>query len=298
MTDQGSPSVAFVGEAMIELTSTSPSTASWTFAGDTMNAAAAFASAVPAAKVRYITGVGVDRRSDRLIARCAELGIDASQSVRVQDRTLGLYWIDEVDGARRFQYWRNESAAQSALSAGLVLPMLDGASHIAWSGISLAVAGEGADALLGFLVRARQAGAVVAFDLNYRALLWPDLETARKQLELAIANADIVTASTDDFEILWPSATQPFSELAMSLGADEVVVTDGPGSLTSTTGAGTVTVKPNTTKTVDSTGAGDALWGSYLARRFTGHSVEDSLQGAAEVARHAVEHPGALGYLK
>ncbi len=295
--EQPRSSVVFVGEAMVELQSTGPHSATWSFAGDTLNAAAACARAAPGLEVRYLTGVGDDDLSERLLARCRELEVDASESARIAGRRLGLYWIETVDGERDFRYWRDASAARTALSTGVLLPALGDASHLAVSGITLAVAGDAATELLAGLRARRDEGATVWYDLNHRRALWPDDDSARQTHELGLSAADIVRASSDDIAALWAESTSAFIDRAHDAGAREVAVTDGSGPVSCSSPAGFVAIRPRVATVVDTTGAGDAFWGTYLGRRVIGDEVEAALVGAGEIAAQAVEHAGALGYL-
>ena len=49
-----------------------------------------------------------------------------------------------------------------------------------------------------------KAGARFAFDTNFRARGWPDLDVARAVFQEAFATADIVLASTEDLLPLYP----------------------------------------------------------------------------------------------
>lgn len=287
----------FLGEAMVELTSTSADTTRWTFAGDALNAAAACAATSPSGLVRFLTGLGTDALSDRLVERCQLLGIDTSGSVRIDGRTLGLYWIDVDDGERRFRYWRDSSAARAALESGSLIPALVEASHVVWSGITLAVAGAGGDRLVDAVADSRAAGTTICLDVNHRAGLWPDSAVARHAIDAALAQADVVIASAEDIGALWSTPASDFAERALTHGAREVVVSDGPRRAVCFTAEGSVAVVPDRVTVVDTAGAGDALWGTYLGRRSDGVDVESALQAAVGAAQRAVGHAGALGYL-
>jgi len=291
------PTITFLGEAMVELTSTSASTLDWTFAGDVLNAAAACSAANRSADVRLLTGLGDDDLSDQLVERCRELGVDATGSVRIADRALGLYWITHVDGERQFRYWRAMSACRAALESGRLVAATAGASHLAWSGITLAVAGDGCDRLLDAVANARADGATICFDVNLRVSLWPDERAARRSIGAAISHADLIIASSDDLAMLWPDARETFAGRAVAGGASEVVVSSGSGPVTCTTHSGTTTVRPEPAAVVDTAGAGDALWGTYLGQRLDGADPGSALVTAAGTARRAVEHAGALGHL-
>ena len=58
--------------------------------------------------------------------------------------------------------------------------------------------------MIAALRQARAKGARVAFDTNFRARGWPDLDVARKVFREAFEAADIVLASTEDLLPLYP----------------------------------------------------------------------------------------------
>jgi len=290
---------------MIELRSrTTPSSGArpgveWTFAGDTLNSAAAIAAAAPAARVQFLTGIGTDPRSEELVEFCERLNVDASGSTVVPDRHLGLYWIETDGQDRRFQYWRDQSAARTALRSGIQLPRLEQDDTIVFSGITLAVAGPAAPALLNQIRRARQAGAHVAFDTNYRQALWSDIGSARHMFEAAFELSDVIVASREDIQWAWSLEPDAFCrQFATNTDTErQVLVTDGAnGATTTIDGELHQQRPPPVAAPVDPTGAGDAFFGCFVGHRLAHASVEDALQHALAYAASTVEHHGGLGH--
>ena len=295
-TEPGSTVVA-LGEAMIELSNHADDSLAWTFAGDALNAAAAAAVAAPDATVRFLTGIGSDTRSRQLLDFCEALGVDAGHSPVVADRHLGLYWVETDGNERWFQYWRHDSAARHALSAGLSLPRLGSGDAVLVSGITLAVAGGGAGAMIGQLAAARAAGATVAFDTNHRPALWNDPADARAAADKVCALATIVVASADDVAVMWGETPDEFLD-RVARDDNEVIVTDGAGPIRARLASRTVHQTPRHVAAVDPTGAGDAFFGSYVGARIADHSPDDALQRAIDAGAAAVSAPGALGHLR
>lgn len=289
--------VVVIGEAMIELTEAGPSRLSWTFAGDTLNCAAALAAAAPDLEVRYITGVGDDEASHALLEFAAELGVDASGSPVVAGRNLGLYWISTNSGERTFRYWRNESAARHVLSTELPAVATEGAAALVFSGITLAVAGGGADALISRATAARRAGTLVAFDVNFRPPLWDSREAARGTVDKAVRTSDVVVASADDARALWDESPQTLCGRLAAAGVDEAIVTSGSAPIVAQFGGDHIEVPTEAVDPVDTTGAGDAFFGTYLGNRLAGAPPRQSLLAAQAQAAVAVQTPGALNYL-
>lgn len=283
---------------MIELTPAGDRRLRWTFAGDTLNCAAAISAAVPQAEVSYLTGVGDDPRSADFLDFCRGLGVDATRSAVVPGRTLGIYWISTDGRDRRFDYWRDSSAARALLETGLDLAEQPLPDLLVLSGITVAVAGEGRARLVDQAAALRRAGAQIAFDTNYRPQLWPGAEVARLAFEPLIAVADIVHASAEDVAALWSDGPAAFADRSASGGAGETLVTAGDGPTEAIIDGERVRHEPEVVSVVDSTGAGDAFFGTYLGHRLQGASGLEALERATEVATRATLTPGALGYLQ
>lgn len=268
-----------------------------TFAGDTLNCAAAIAAVSDDISVRYLTGVGVGKRSEQLIDFCASLHVDASGSTRIPDRHLGMYWIETGDHEQRFRYQRDISAARAALSQGIPVPPVGPGDAVILSGITLAVATTGRDQMIGQLAEARTAGALTGFDLNYRTALWPDVHTAQMAFEAMLETADIVKASIDDTRCVWNEDAVSFCERAVRSGASEVIVTDGDRKLVAAAGGEYRWYQPPDVDVVDASGAGDGFFGTYLGHRLSGIDPFEAVWHSIKVAACVVRFHGALRYL-
>lgn len=290
--------VLVVGEAMIELTHAGDHMLAWTFAGDTLNCAAALAKAAPSLDVHYLTGLGDDDISHEFVGFCAELGVDVGASPVVARRNLGLYWISVQDGERQFRYWRNESAARHVLSSAPSFPRDEPLRAVALSSITLAVAGLAQGALLEEAAAAKRKGALIGYDVNYRATLWESTDAARAVATSAAALCDVVVASSEDVLAVWGDSPEAFCSRMESAGVDEIVVTDGPGPVVALVDGESIAVQPPPATPVDTTGAGDAFFGTYLGSRLSGNAPRRAIEDAVTVASAVVGSAGALGYLR
>jgi sugar/nucleoside kinase (ribokinase family) len=73
----------------------------------------------------------------------------------------------------------------------------------------------------------------------------------------------------------------------------ETIVTDGENGAYILSASDTIHVKTNPKPPTDTTGAGDAFAGTYLAHRQQGHSIEDSARMAHQVCSIVISHFGA-----
>lgn len=292
--------VACIGECMIELTLPREGTSGGVgFAGDTLNVAVYLKRAAPETQVAYVTALGTDPLSERMISFFATEDLDTRLIERRTDRVPGLYAISLDDhGERSFTYWRDSSAARTLfLAPATVTPdHLAGFDLIYLSGITVAIlAPEARSALLTTLRSFRAAGGRVAFDSNYRPRLWPDQATAQHEIGAFWALTDIGLPSvddemalygdTDETSVLARMAAHGITRGALKRGAE------GPLALG---WQGEPPAFPPAERVVDTTAAGDSFNGGYLAALLGGASEPDCLLAGHSTAAHVIGFPGAI----
>src|SRR4029079_16508926 len=265
--------VACIGECMIELKQAEPGLLSRGYGGDTLNTAVYLARL--GVGVDYITALGDDFLSDEMIAGWAAERVGTERVARVPGKLPGLYIIQTADkGERRFLYLSDSAAARSLMDLPQTPEILDALADydvVYLSAITLSLYGaDGRARLFGALRRAREKGARFAFDTNFRARGWPDLDVARAVFQEAFATADIVLASTEDLLPLYPAITSE-ALLARVPGAEVVLKLSEPASILRLEGSPyPIKAKPVETPVVDTTAAGDSFAAAYVAARLVG----------------------------
>jgi 2-dehydro-3-deoxygluconokinase len=148
--------------------------------------------------------------------------------------------------------------------------------------------------LFAALRHARERGARVAFDTNFRVRGWPDLDIARAVYRDAFAAADIALASTEDLLPLYPRESN--EALMARISSPEVVLKLGePASMLRFEGGShEVRAEPVTAEVVDTTAAGDSFAAAYLAARLQGADPVEAARGGHRLAGVVVCHPGAI----
>ncbi|WP_028346643.1 sugar kinase [Bradyrhizobium murdochi] len=296
--------VACIGECMIELKQaqgtqqgTEAGLYSRGYGGDTLNTAVYLARL--GASADYITALGDDSLSDEMIAGWAAEGVGTARVVRLPGKLPGLYMIETDDkGERRFFHWRDSAAARSLMDLPQtpeILSSLAGYDVIYLSAITLSLyGGEGRARLFAALKRAREAGARFAFDTNFRARGWPDLDVARAVFQEALAAADIVLASTEDLLPLYPGESNE-ALLARIPGAEVVLKLSEPASILRLQDAlHPVQAEPLKAPVVDTTAAGDSFAAAYVAARLAGADPIEAARAGHRLAGVVVCHPGAI----
>src|SRR3989338_5314456 len=180
---------AAIGECMLELRHQDSHHLILGFAGDTYNALVYFTRSCinyPLTS-HYITAVGDDPYSDMMLAAFQQEKINTTLVQRLAKQLPGLYFIQtDVQGERRFYYYRQQAAARQLFNEEISKQLnqsLCEFDYLFLSGISLAILDPAnRQRLYENLSFAKQHGARICFDTNYRARLWPDIATAQQAM--------------------------------------------------------------------------------------------------------------------
>ncbi|MGB7241871.1 MAG: sugar kinase [Sulfitobacter sp.] len=281
--------VACIGEAMIELSMTGED-AQLGVAGDTLNTAIYLHRMAPELTVDYVSCVGDDPFSVRIMDFASQQGIGISAIRQITGMSPGLYAITTTpDGERSFTYWRSASAARH-LFADLDFSVLARYDAIYLSGISLAILPQ--PVRVAFLDWLNASPVKLIYDSNYRPRLWESIENARQITSAMWKRADVALPSIDDEMALFEeTAAQVSARFAARGGVGALKRgADGPMSL----GCAVSQSYPTVSKVADTTAAGDSFNGGYLAALLTGGSQADALMAGHQLAATVVQHRGAI----
>ena len=293
------PRIACIGECMIELNQIDldTGTARIGFAGDTLNTAIYLARL--GCDVAYVTNLGTDAFSTRMVQRFEGEGIDCHLIGRHDSRIPGLYAIEtDPQGERSFRYWRDASAAKTLFSGvGAALADLDAFDVLYLSGITLAILPPEVRASLTETAKALKArGKTIVFDTNHRPRLWPDLMTAQECFAAMWQATSLALPSYDDEERLYPGQTPgQVAQRIVDLGPAEVVLKNGAaGPLLCWGGQMVQTALAKVDQVVDTSGAGDSFNAGYLAARLQGAAPLDAAAAGHRLAAAVIGHHGAV----
>lgn len=281
--------IACIGEAMIEL-SMAGDDAQVGVAGDTLNTAIYLHRSAPALSVDYITCVGDDPFSDRIVDFIVRQGISTSQIQHIAGASPGLYAITTTpDGERSFTYWRNDAAARQ-LFGNLNFDLLAQYDAVYLSGISMAILPQSVrSALVDWL---RNAPVQVIYDSNYRPRLWDSTQNARQITTALWDRADIALPSIDDEMALFGESAQDVTtRFATHTGTGALKRGDaGPLSL----GEPVDQNYPAAQNVIDTTAAGDSFNGGYIGALLSGQSQAAALMAGHRLAAKVVQNRGAI----
>jgi 2-dehydro-3-deoxygluconokinase len=285
---------------MVELRAVGEDSFARSYAGDVYNTAVYLKRSFPGAQVQFLTATGDDAMSRAMRGMWNTQGIDDALAFSVQGGSVGVYLIEtDALGERSFHYWRSDSAARGwlALLQARGESILRGADILYLSGITLAILDpDERAAAIELLRRMRSHVGRIAFDPNVRPRLWQSPQAAAQTIRAALSACDIALPSTEDLAWLF-QVDEPTRQvdLLMEMGVSEVALTLGAEGCAVAGGAlRTQLSTAKVERVIDTSGAGDAFNGVYLANRLQGSSPEEAAEAALLVAARVVTHAGAI----
>lgn len=292
--------IVALGEPLIELTAEEPGhlkdvtrfCRGW--GGDTSNVVVAAARL--GARCGYLSCVGGDQFGEAFLELWRGEGVDTSEVYVDAECRTGVYFVSlRPDGEREFTYYRSGSAASRMHPGRLRAEYLRKARILHTSGISQAISDSCRDTVEAAIRLAREAGLTVSYDANARPQL-RDSSWLRETFRSTVPLVDILFLSEQDAELLFPQ--QGIRETMESLadqGPRIVVLARGErGCLLAADGAPPGEVPGWEVEAVDTTGAGDAFAGAFLAEWIRGAEAEEAARLANAAAALSTTGRGAV----
>lgn len=239
------------------------------------------------AKTAFIGKVGNDMHGRFLKETLERAGIDTRGLVVADDVFTTLAFVALQNGERAFSFARKPGADTCLRKSEVDFSLLNETAIFHFGSLSLTDE-PARSATLGAVRYAKERGAIVSYDPNYRATLWESREEAARRMREPLGYADAVKLSEEETELL--AGTGDPERAAASLseqGAKIVAVTLGKAGALVCVGGRCRVVAGFDIPAIDTTGAGDSFWGGFLSRMLAaGKRPGDvSLDEAAAYAR-------------
>lgn len=296
--------IACIGECMVEMRERGSSQYDMGFGGDSANTAVYLSRLLGDSGhiTDYITALGDDPYSDEMFAFLSAEGVGMDHAQRLSGRMPGLYFIrTDENGERTFHYYRSAAAARDMFrgeSGAALLASLAGYDWIYLTGISLSILDDTQRRdLMAALNTARQNGAKVVFDGNYRPLGWPNVEAARETFSAILGVSDLALVTFSDEQVVHGDASpaDAVARLRRAGVQEGAVKLDDEGCLVfDANGETVVPVEKVVSCPVDTTAAGDSFNAAYLAARICGHDLADAGAYGNRLAGTVIQHKGAV----
>ncbi len=199
--------------------------------------------------------------------------------------TLAFVNIDDL-GERTFSFARKPGADIMIEKGEVNTAVLDNTKILQVGSLSLT--NEPSRSTIFYAVqRAKSRGSIISYDPNYRASLWEDEETAKKHMRSLLPYTDIIKISDEETELLTDyKEAEAAAKVLYEQGIKIVAVTLGSEGAYVYCKEGGRKVPGFASKAVDTTGAGDSFWGSFLYKisQSGKHIEEFNLDELAEYA--------------
>lgn len=259
----------------------------------------------------FVGMLGEDMFGDFLLRSLQEAGVATDGVARTSEARTALAFVAlDVHGERSFSFYRPPSA--DLLFRVPHFDRLRFGDTSVFHVCSNSMTGEEiAQTTFDGMRRACSAGAVVSFDMNLRSMLWPHGVDPAPRLWQALALADVVKLSREEFDWLRSASGADGAAVIERLWhgrAQLLLITDGDLPLRWHTHSATGEVPVFQVEVQDTTAAGDAFVGGLLyqlARRLGGGvtleafcsdraAIGESLRFSAAAGALAVTRRGAF----
>ncbi|WP_431245580.1 sugar kinase [Leifsonia xyli] len=230
--------------------------------------------------VTWLGRVGDDSLGELVAREIRAEGVDARAVVDAGAPTGLMLKERPRPTSTRVLYYRAGSAGSRLSPADLPAGWIEHVDLLHLTGITALISESARDTLSVAIDRARAAGVIVTFDINYRSSLAAPAVAGPWLRELA-ERADIVFGGPEEFELLYPGTDAAAAcERLLEHRPAEVVLKRGAGGATTVLATGPVDAPGFVVEVVDTVGAGDAFVAGYLSGVLDGSDVEARLHRA------------------
>ena len=262
--------ITAVGEILIDLTQSGVNELGIpVFAANPGGAPAnlAVAAARLGASTAFIGKVGTDSYGTFLRNTLIDNQVDVSGMVTdPRNRTtLAVVAVDK-QGERTFSFYRDPSADVNLRAEEILPRQLKNTRFLHFGSVSLTT-DPARSATLHAVKTAKEYGAIISYDPNYRASLWSDEETAVVRMLEPLEMVDVLKVSDEELPLLTGTTDlDAGSKILADKGITLVLVTLGAQGAYYRFGDHTGHIPGVKVRVGDTNGAGDTFFGATLAQ--------------------------------
>ena len=228
-------------------------------------------------KTSFIGKVGNDMHGAFLASTLQNTGVNTDNLVISDEVFTTMAFVALSKGGERAFSFARKPGADTCLKVEEVNEALLSDCRILHVG-SLSMTDEPArEATLYAVKTAKNKGAIISYDPNYRAMLWKNKSDAMLHMRSVLPYADLVKMSDEETLLLTDfEDPQEALQYLLSNGARVAIVTLGDkGALLGFNGMYAHIPAFAMPEVVDTTGAGDAFWGAFLSKVLKGDSIDN-----------------------
>jgi fructokinase len=211
--------------------------------------------------VKFIGNIGKDEAGKKILSFFNENNLDDSALHILKDKKTTIAKVELNHGERSFHFLRDNSADDCFDDDSLDLIAQGDVIHVG----SLMLSSEkGRDFLHRIVEYARAQKKVLSFDINYRSDIFPSQEDAKKIYLETFPHFDIVKFSKEELSFLTDEEDME-KALRKIKGPKLILVTLGKDGSLAYFNNKIIKAKSIKTNVIDTTGAGDAFFGTFLS---------------------------------
>ena len=240
----------------------------------------------------WASRLGDDPIAERITGELARRGVEL-WAEKDADAPTGVMFKDPGVESSSVYYYRRGSAASLMDSGFLSVDRLRGVRIVHTTGITPALSASCRAMVDDLYVDAREAGALVSFDVNDRRALW-SMDDAQATLTRLADAADIAFVGRDEAERLWGTATAADVRAHLPNCALLIVKDGDVGATAFAAGEEPVFVPAPRVDVVEPVGAGDAFAAGFLAATLDGTALADRLSAGHAAAARVLRTHGDL----
>ncbi len=248
-------------------------------------------------KTAFIGMVGHDSFGAFLKDTMDQAGID-TQNLCMSDEyrtTLAFVQLDH-EGNRSFSFYRKPGADVMLTSGDVNASLLMSCHIFHFGGVSL-TDDPCRTTTLKAAQMAKESGAIISYDPNYRPALWKDSTEAKAVLSSAAAVADVIKVSDEELTLLTGETDcRTGAQRLAAMGPSIILVTMGKKGSFFYTAEHSFSLPTYHVSEKDTTGAGDAFLGA-LHNCIRNKSLRELLQMEKDEWRERIGFANAAGSL-
>lgn len=215
----------------------------------------------------FIGKVGNDMFGSFLMKSLTDKKVDTSNVIFDDDYFTTLAFVDiDSNGERSFSFARKPGADAMIRLNEINMDMLRNTKVFHFGSLSL-TSNVSKETVLDSLSIAKNSGAIISFDPNYRSTLWKSKQVAKKTISSVLSKIDILKISDEEISLV--SDTSNYLDAVKKLSTYKniklILITLGKhGTYVYFKNVGKLINAYKVSRVVDTNGAGDSFMGSFL----------------------------------
>lgn len=248
------------------------------------------------ARSAFIGKVGDEAFGHHLADILRQEGVEVRGMRYDAEARTGLAFIAMPDeNTAEFVFYRNPGADMRLRADELDRELLQGTRAFHFGSLSLGQEPSRSATLEAARI-ARESGALISFDVNYRPTLWSSPQEAYERVMDTIPHVNLLKVNETELALLAGSEDlDAATRVLLEMGPELCVVTLGPEGSYFRVAEGGEHVPPFKVQTVDAVGCGDAFVAGLLCQLVVGADWRAQLSGAR--MRQVLRYANAVGAL-